>query len=258
VDLREVVQASRQVGPSVAAALDYELGGRQRMSAGDPQPTLAEVVSDDAARAIVMEFEGADGAEGSVALITTPAFAEHLERVSADELIVNVARIALLAAITTLSSEAGVELEPRADGVEEIPIADARAWLYRGTVVFPLLDGADVVACVAVPVVESKQSADSPVADEAEAREPTNDAPQILADVHMGVTAELGTAHMKMRDLLSLAPGGVIDLDRSVGAPVDLLVNGTAVARGEVVVIDEEFGVRITEILDGSKRARLT
>jgi flagellar motor switch protein FliN/FliY len=65
----------------------------------------------------------------------------------------------------------------------------------------------------------------------------------------MEVTAELGRTRMSVRDLLSLAPGAVIELDRLAGGPADLLVNGRLIARGEVVVIDENFGIRITEII---------
>jgi flagellar motor switch protein FliN/FliY len=71
----------------------------------------------------------------------------------------------------------------------------------------------------------------------------------LLYDVEMGVTAELGRARMLVRDVLSLSPGSVIELDRAAGSPVDVLVNGTLIARGEVVVIDEEFGIRVTEII---------
>jgi len=71
----------------------------------------------------------------------------------------------------------------------------------------------------------------------------------LLADVEMGVTAELGRRRMAVRELLSLTPGAVIELDRAAGSPVDVLVNGTLIARGEVVVIDEEFGIRISEIV---------
>jgi flagellar motor switch protein FliN/FliY len=71
----------------------------------------------------------------------------------------------------------------------------------------------------------------------------------LLHDVEMGVTAELGRRRMSVRDLLSLTPGAVIELDRAAGSPVDVLVNGTLIARGEVVVIDEEFGIRISEIV---------
>ena len=83
-----------------------------------------------------------------------------------------------------------------------------------------------------------------------QAPEPTdNRSLDLLADVEMGVTAELGRTRMTVRELLALTPGSVVELDRMAGSPVDVLVNGTLVARGEVVVIDEEFGVRISEII---------
>lgn len=72
---------------------------------------------------------------------------------------------------------------------------------------------------------------------------------ELLRDVELAVTAELGRTRMSLRELLSLAPGTVVELDRAAGSPVDLLVNGTLVARGEVVIVDEEFGVRITELV---------
>jgi flagellar motor switch protein FliN/FliY len=62
---------------------------------------------------------------------------------------------------------------------------------------------------------------------------------------------------MTVRDLLSLTPGSVVELDRAAGSPVDVLVNGTLIARGEVVVIDEEFGIRISEII-GTRPAAST
>lgn len=71
----------------------------------------------------------------------------------------------------------------------------------------------------------------------------------MLRDVEMEVTCELGRTRMTVRQLLALAPGDVVELDRLAGAPADLLVNGTLLARGEVVVIDESFGLRITEIV---------
>jgi flagellar motor switch protein FliN/FliY len=60
---------------------------------------------------------------------------------------------------------------------------------------------------------------------------------------------------MPVRELLSIIPGSVIELDRAAGSPVDVLVNGTLIARGEVVVVDEEFGIRISEIVgvDGKR-----
>jgi flagellar motor switch protein FliN/FliY len=71
----------------------------------------------------------------------------------------------------------------------------------------------------------------------------------LLRSVEMDVTAELGRARMTLNELLTLTDGAVIELDRAAGAPADLLVNGRLIARGEVVVIDENFGLRITEIV---------
>jgi flagellar motor switch protein FliN/FliY len=71
----------------------------------------------------------------------------------------------------------------------------------------------------------------------------------LLRDVAMEVTVELGRTRMTVRELLSLTPGAVVELDRAAGSPADLLVNGTLIARGEIVVVDEDFGIRITEIV---------
>lgn len=72
---------------------------------------------------------------------------------------------------------------------------------------------------------------------------------QLLADVNMKVTVELGHTDLLVRDLLALSEGSVVELDQAPGTPVDVLVNGTTVARGDVVVVDDDLGVRITEVL---------
>jgi flagellar motor switch protein FliN/FliY len=71
---------------------------------------------------------------------------------------------------------------------------------------------------------------------------------EMLHGVDMEVTVEIGRTRMTVRELLELTPGAVLELDRAAGSPADLLVNGRLIARGEVVVIDEDFGLRITEI----------
>lgn len=71
----------------------------------------------------------------------------------------------------------------------------------------------------------------------------------LLADVQLEVAVELGRVKLRVRDLLRLVEGSVLELDRAAGAPVDVLVNGSLVARGEVVVVDDELGVRVTELL---------
>ncbi|MEI0606968.1 flagellar motor switch protein FliN [Brachyspira pulli] len=72
----------------------------------------------------------------------------------------------------------------------------------------------------------------------------------LLMDVTITVTVELGRARLSIKEILSLGEGSIIELQKLAGEPVDLLVNGKLIARGEVVVIDECFGVRVTEIVD--------
>jgi flagellar motor switch protein FliN/FliY len=72
-----------------------------------------------------------------------------------------------------------------------------------------------------------------------------------LADVEMTVSVELGRTKIAIRDLLSIRNGAVVQLDRSITHPVDVLVHGTLIARGEVVVVDDCFAVRVTELLTG-------
>lgn len=77
----------------------------------------------------------------------------------------------------------------------------------------------------------------------------------MIMDVPLQVTVELGRTRKLIREILELAPGSVLELDKLAGEPVDILVNGKIVAKGEVVVIDENFGVRITGIVSLQERA---
>jgi len=76
----------------------------------------------------------------------------------------------------------------------------------------------------------------------------------ILMDVALEVTVELGRTHKLIKEILEMGPGSIIELDKLAEEPVDILINGKKVAVGEVVVIDESFGVRITDIVHPSKR----
>ena len=71
----------------------------------------------------------------------------------------------------------------------------------------------------------------------------------LLMHVPLQLAVELGTCTMAIADLLKLGTGSVVELDRAVTHPLELLVNGTAIARGEIVAVDENFGFRITELL---------
>jgi flagellar motor switch protein FliN len=76
-----------------------------------------------------------------------------------------------------------------------------------------------------------------------------------LFDVPVELAVEIGRTHMTIRETLALGPGSIVTLNRLAGEPVDLLVNGKPIARGEVVVLDEEFGLRVTEVLVGDTTA---
>ena len=77
----------------------------------------------------------------------------------------------------------------------------------------------------------------------------------LIADIPVRVTVELGKARKSVSEILALTAGAVVELDKMAGEPVDILVNGKLIAHGEVVVIDENFGVRITDIIPGGARA---
>jgi flagellar motor switch protein FliN len=77
-----------------------------------------------------------------------------------------------------------------------------------------------------------------------------------LSEIPMELAVELGRAETTVGETLDLHVGSLIELEREAGAPVDLLVNGTPIARGEVVVVDERYGLRITEILDAQEQAQ--
>jgi flagellar motor switch protein FliN/FliY len=78
----------------------------------------------------------------------------------------------------------------------------------------------------------------------------------LLLDVEMTMTVELGRTTKLVKDILGFGEGSIIELDKLAGEPVDLLVNGKLIARGEVVVIDENFGIRVTDIVSQDERFR--
>lgn len=76
-----------------------------------------------------------------------------------------------------------------------------------------------------------------------------------LSDIPMELSVELGRTQMTVGETLDLRVGSVVTLDSAAGEPAGLLVNGTAIARGEVIVVDERYGLRVTEILEGNQIA---
>lgn len=191
---------------------------------------------------------------GTIVIVLSPTLAEQVENgpigpqelVAALEPALTDASAALAASFGSVHHEAALALEAEAavgssgghENVTVVPINGPDG--HVASLVLMLTHAAPGESSVAAPF----ETLSASLTGSGSVR-----AVELLNDVEMGVTAELGRTRMTVRELLSMQPGSVVELDRAAGSPVDLLVNGTLVARGEVVVIDEEFGVRITEII---------
>ncbi|OLU34270.1 flagellar motor switch protein FliN [Pseudomonas sp. PA15(2017)] len=78
----------------------------------------------------------------------------------------------------------------------------------------------------------------------------------VILDIPVSISMEVGNADITIRNLLQLNQGSVIELDRLAGEPLDVLVNGTLIAHGEVVVVNEKFGIRLTDVISPSERIK--
>jgi flagellar motor switch protein FliN/FliY len=261
-DLDEVL-ASPEWAFTLAATLEQQLGDDRILTVGSARDTVGELVGAASARAVALNFTVGDGPRGMIALVAVAAFAETLERAASDEIMLTPCATALDAAVRAIGEQAVVDVESEA--AREIEPEVVGDELGDGDlVVYPVLDGGELLGCVVLHL-SSSSAPTAPTPTRIEGGGASNAAAHnggpagasyVLADVEMGVTAELGRCRMTVRELLSITPGAVIDLDRAAGAPVDVLVNGTLIARGEVVVIDEEFGIRISELIPQPAAAR--
>ena len=197
-------------------------------------PAAADDRPEPGASAVVASFVGSPSAE--LVLVAEAVIAEALAAAPAGAVgAVEALRPALEAAAASLG--AGV-----LDTAHARPVADAldRAEVYALQHEGRTLGwfGVRLRSGVAAPTTSSV---------------PTQRAGlRALYDVEMTLTAEIGRTRLPMRHVLDLAPGAVLELDRQAGSPADVMVNGRLVARGEVVVVDEDYAVRITEIVSGS------
>ena len=117
------------------------------------------------------------------------------------------------------------------------------------TAVFELSDGASPAAWFAVRLREHSSGQDSG-GDVFAGADAVAGRLGRINNIEMALTVEIGRTRMSVRDVLALEPGKIIELDRSAGAPADVLLNGRLIAHGEVVVLDQDYAVRITRILD--------
>ncbi|HEY3832701.1 MAG TPA: flagellar motor switch protein FliN [Acidimicrobiia bacterium] len=274
------ITADNRVAMAVAAAIENAIGGDLILGVGRPRleaPT-ADVLPAPPARVVRSAFT--QGAAGGVYIALAEVLATRLEGAAGDGQLVTALAPAFDTAIATLQEIDAVQLAAPHD-VSLDELLTESAFADREHAVYSLLDGDQRLGAFVVSAGAATASAAGDSSAN-EAQVATTAAPQaaptaggaphvsvhqfqqlgdggagstdprslsLLHDVEMGVTAELGRRRMTVRDLLALTPGSVIELDRTAGSPIDVLVNGTLIARGEVVVIDEEFGIRIAEIV---------
>ncbi|MDU0313413.1 flagellar motor switch protein FliN [Phycicoccus sp. M110.8] len=224
---------------TAAALVAERLGGPAGATASALGPAEWPVLqAADLAPALVTTVEGAW--EGQVAVLAPRDRAADRQT-------------ALTAGISSMALELGPLVPSATHEVEVGEVVPAGA----GVRVAAVLDG-DVLVAALVLTPRAVQAAALPPLG---ASTPVTDIDprrlHLLRDVEMGISVELGRTRMTVQDVLGLAPGAVIELDRPAGAPVDVLVNGTLMARGEVVVVDEEFAVRVTEVVGPEADARL-
>ena len=220
----------------------------RELVAGTPSAAAADTLTEG--QAITARFSGA--AVGEVVVVVGQDLADALKESPLGELDLTAAvRPALEAAARVFGPvvvDPGQLMEP---GVALSAIA-AKA----DAISVPLLDGGSVRAVIALALSPwPSDGGGGGVATRSPGAAAIRGGLDMLHDVEMEVSAELGRTRMSVRELLSLSPGAIVELDRAAGSPADLLVNGRLIARGEVVVVDENFGIRITEIVSpGSER----
>ncbi|GAA1494109.1 flagellar motor switch protein FliN [Curtobacterium herbarum] len=200
---------------------------------GGPSPDLQARAAD----AVVASFVGGVSADLAVVLLDLAAITAAGGVDSGLVSVADVLRPSLEAAVAPLG--AGVLGEGRRDSAVAL-VADPEA------VVFALTAAGQPMGWVAIRIRENGTVA-----------EPVAVAPVLttgnlgrINSVEMTLTVEIGRTRMSVRDVLGMEPGAVVELDRSAGAPADVLLNGRLIAHGEVVVVDQDYAVRITKILD--------
>ena len=197
-----------------------------------PVSARAARASGDTGEALVASFIGTTSAQLAVQILDLPALVDGL----ADAPLADRLHTALAAAAGALGS--GTLSETRvedASGIFAHPLAQ----------LFDLQDASErTIGRLAVRITHQST--------EAAAGAPTRRLHRI-AGVEMELTVEIGRTRMAVRDVLDLEPGRIVELDRSAGAPADVKLNGRVIAHGEVVVVDQDYAVRITRILENAE-----
>jgi len=124
-------------------------------------------------------------------------------------------------------------------------------------------DAADDWAAAMAEQAEAEGAVDNAPPAEFDDLEDTSGGPaaeeanlDVILDIPVTISMEIGRTHISIRNLLQLNQGSVVELDRLAGEPMDVLVNGTLVAHGEVVVVNEKFGIRLTDVISPAERVK--
>jgi flagellar motor switch protein FliN/FliY len=107
----------------------------------------------------------------------------------------------------------------------------------------------DVLAQVA-------QANSTPSLEDFKPTQPGNINPEVLQNIMVTLSIEVGRAQIKIKDLMRLSQGSVVELDRIAGEPLDLLINNSVVAQGEIVLVNDRYGVRLTRVVPSSERLK--
>lgn len=229
------MSATRDYAMQVAAveALADALPGAER-------PTVVshaspEQLSGPFSVALAAEFVGVRSADIALVLNDRTVLAEAA---GVDEALAEPAEL-VRPAVEAASATLGVGV------LGDITEADASALVSAsGTAVFELTTSAGSIGWFAIRLhATAVGAAAAPAA-------PVAGNLSRISNVEMSLTVEIGRTRMAVRDLLALEPGAVVELDRSAGTPADILLNGKLIAHGDVVVVDQDYAVRITRILD--------
>ena len=239
-----ITQASTSLDllTAAAGAAAVTLGGSAPLTVG-----TAGRDADDAAfgtSAVLASFSGP--MSGDILIVASDELSNALAEADGSYL-------DLAAALTPAMNAIATAIGPVVLG--PVQSVDARLGVGRimaaaDAAVVPLLSGGEPRVAIALSVT-APASGSAP----ASSGDLQHERLELLRGVAMEATVELGRARMTVNELLALRPGTVVELDQAAGTPADLMVNGRLIARGEVVVVDENYGLRITNVVtDAAER----
>ncbi|MEO7125131.1 MAG: flagellar motor switch protein FliN [Nakamurella sp.] len=235
--------------PAAATAIAQAWGLADALTAGDPTTALPDLVF--AAQSVLVQFSGS--VSGELVLAVDAEIAQQLM----DSPAAPADLIAALAPATTAALMTLGEVTPTNSQVLDPTTAGQRIMALGEAAAVSLIDDGEVRAVVLIGASAGGTGDGLAASIPAQQRighvpgisARTADRLDLLRGVQMQATVELGRASMTINDLLALRSGTIVELDRAAGAPADLYVNGRLIAHGEVVVVDENYGLRILKVV---------